>query len=90
MNSKWTFAGYIKHGWQAGNVIAAQSAVPVKVAENRYLTVYALLDTRGHDIDQALLKDTFLYCKEVRVRYTLLQLLWDLELLDAISGGILY
>lgn len=49
MNPKWTFAGYIKRGWQEKNVIAAQSAVPVKVADNRYLTVYALLDTRGHD-----------------------------------------
>ena len=49
MSSTWSFAGYIKHGWQAENVIAAQAAVPVKVAENRYLTVYALLDIRGHD-----------------------------------------
>lgn len=36
-------------------------------------------------VDQALLKDTFLYCKEIRPRYTILQMLWDLELLDPVS-----
>ena len=40
-------------------------------------------------VEGQLLKDTFLYCKEVRVRYTLLQLLWDLELLDAISDEVI-
>ena len=33
-------------------------------------------------VDDALLRDTFLYCKEIRPRYTLLQMLWDLDLLE--------
>lgn len=44
------------------------------------------------DVDGALLRRTLLYCKEVRARYTLLQLLWDLDLLAplterAVPGG---
>ena len=33
-------------------------------------------------VDDALLRDTFLYCKEIRPRYTILQMLWDLDLLE--------
>ena len=33
-------------------------------------------------VDDALLRDTFLYCKEIRPRYTILQMLWDLNLLE--------
>ncbi len=40
-------------------------------------------------IGQALLKDTFLYCKEIRARYTILQMLWDLDLLDSISDKVI-
>lgn len=40
-------------------------------------------------VDRALLKDTFLYCKEIRARYTILQMLWDLELLDEISDAVI-
>ena len=40
-------------------------------------------------VEGQLLKDTFLYCKEVRVRYTFLQMLWDLGLLDDISGAVI-
>ena len=40
-------------------------------------------------VDGQLLKDTFLYCKEVRARYTILQLLWDLELLDPLSDQVI-
>lgn len=40
-------------------------------------------------VDKALLKDTFLYCKEVRARYTILQMLWDLDLLDSISDAVI-
>ena len=40
------------------------------------------------DVDKALLKDTFLYCKEIRARYTILQMLWDLDMLDSISDAV--
>ncbi len=40
-------------------------------------------------VDKQLLKDTFMYCKEIRARYTILQLLWDLGLLDSISDAVI-
>ena len=40
-------------------------------------------------VDNALLKQTFLYCKEVRARYTILQLAWDLGLLDTLSDQVI-
>lgn len=40
-------------------------------------------------VDRELLKNTFLYCKEVRARYTFLQMLWDLDLLDEISDSVI-
>lgn len=39
----------------------------------------------GHE----LLKNTFLYCKEVRARYTILQMVWDLGLLDELSDRVI-
>ena len=41
------------------------------------------------DVDKELLKKTFLYCKEIRARYTILQMLWDLGLLDSISDAVI-
>ena len=43
----------------------------------------------GIGIDRMLLKDTFLYCKEIRARYTILQMMWDLDLLDSISDQVI-
>lgn len=40
------------------------------------------------DVDKTLLKNTFLYCKEVRARYTILQMIWDLGLLDTLSDRV--
>lgn len=40
-------------------------------------------------VDQALLKKTFLYSKEVRNRYTILQMIWDLDLLDTLSAQVI-
>ena len=40
------------------------------------------------EVDKALVKDTFLYCKEIRARYTIFQMLWDLELLDSVSDAV--
>lgn len=39
-------------------------------------------------VDREMLKNTFLYCKEIRARYTILQMLWDLELLDSVSDVV--
>ena len=36
-----------------------------------------------------MLKNTFLYCKEVRARYTILQMVWDLGLLDPLSDRVI-
>ena len=41
------------------------------------------------DVDKELLKKTFLYCKEIRARYTILQMLWDLGVLDSISDAVI-
>lgn len=36
-------------------------------------------------VDAGLLRDTLKYCKEVRPRYTILQMIWDLGLLDELT-----
>ena len=36
-----------------------------------------------------MLRNTFLYCKEVRARYTILQMIWDLGLLDTLSEQVM-
>lgn len=41
------------------------------------------------DVDNNMLKNTFLYCKEVRARYTILQMIWDLGLLDSLSNEVI-
>lgn len=41
------------------------------------------------DVDSTMLKNTFLYCKEVRARYTILQMVWDLGLLDSLSDAVM-
>ena len=41
------------------------------------------------DVEPEMLKNTFLYCKEVRARYTILQMLWDLGLLDELSDEVI-
>lgn len=40
-------------------------------------------------VDKVLLKDTLLYCKEVRPRYTILQMLWDLGVLEDVAGRVI-
>lgn len=40
-------------------------------------------------VDEATLKDTFMYCKEIRPRYTVLQLAYDLEVLDSVSDRVI-
>lgn len=40
-------------------------------------------------VDKALLRDTFLYCKEVRARYTILQMLWDLGILEQVTDAVI-
>jgi len=40
-------------------------------------------------IDAATLKDTFMYCKEVRPRYTIFQTVYDLGLMDELSTKII-
>ena len=40
-------------------------------------------------VDGDLLRNTFLYCKEVRARYTILQMLWDLGLLEPLADQVI-
>lgn len=40
-------------------------------------------------IDKDLLRNTFLYCKEVRARYTILQMIWDLGMLEPLSTEVM-
>ena len=41
------------------------------------------------NVSSELLKTTFMVCKEVRPRYTILQMLWDLDVLDSISDAVI-
>ena len=41
------------------------------------------------DVDKELLKNTFLYCKETRARYTILQMLWDLGVLEETADAVI-
>ena len=41
------------------------------------------------EVDEEMLRNTFLYCKEVRARYTILQMIWDLGLLDTLSEQVM-
>lgn len=36
-----------------------------------------------------MLRNTLLYCKEVRTRYTILQMIWDLGLLEPLSEQVI-
>lgn len=40
-------------------------------------------------VSAEMLKDTFLYCKETRDRYTVFQLVWDLGLMDTLSDRVI-
>lgn len=40
-------------------------------------------------VDDAILKDTFMYCKETRPRYTIFQTVYDLGLMDELSDRII-
>lgn len=41
------------------------------------------------DVDAEMLRNTLLYCKEVRARYTILQMIWDLGLLEKLSDQVI-
>ncbi|MCI8598497.1 MAG: sn-glycerol-1-phosphate dehydrogenase [Lachnospiraceae bacterium] len=40
-------------------------------------------------VDKELLKNTLMYCKEIRARYTILQMLWDLNLLEQLTDQLI-
>ncbi len=59
-------------------------------------TVTALLRSLGSPclpveigVEGSLLRNTLLYCKEVRARYTILQMLWDLDLLESLADEVI-
>ena len=74
----------IREHWD--EIRLCMKALPsVKEAEH-YLTA-AGCPTRPSEIglDRDIVKDSILYAKELRDRYTILQLLWDLDLLEAFA-----
>ena len=40
-------------------------------------------------VDADMLRSTYLYCKEVRARYTILQMIWDLGLLEPLADQVI-
>ena len=46
-------------------------------------------DPRDIGITPAVLKDTFLYCKETRDRYTVYQLAWDLGVMEELADRVI-
>ena len=46
-------------------------------------------DPKDIGVTKEILKDTFMYCKETRARYTSYQLAWDLGILDKLSDRII-
>lgn len=40
-------------------------------------------------ITEDILRDTFLYCKDTRARYTVYQLVWDLDLMEELSENVI-
>ena len=39
-------------------------------------------------VNREMLRNTLLYCKEIRARYTILQMLWDLDLLEELTDQV--
>jgi len=73
-----------------GEVLALLGALP---ASETVMGLLRSLDSpclpAQIDVDEALLRNTLLYCKEVRARYTILQLLWDLGLLEPLADQVI-
>lgn len=46
-------------------------------------------DPRDIGVDRELLRDTILYCKETRARYTVYQMAWDLGILEPLADRII-
>lgn len=46
-------------------------------------------DPKDIGIDREILKDTFMYCKETRARYTVYQLAWDLGVLEEVADRVI-
>lgn len=72
------------------NIVALLESLPS--AEDLYHTLRIIgcpATPEEINIDAATLKDTFLYCKEVRPRYTIFQTLYDLDLLDSLSDRVI-
>ena len=40
-------------------------------------------------VDKEILRNTLLYCKEIRARYTILQMLWDLGMLEDLTDELI-
>ena len=71
-------------------ILAMLSALP---SSNHVMSLLSSLEApclpNQIGIDAIMLKNTFLYCKEVRNRYTILQMIWDLGLLDHLSNKVI-
>jgi glycerol-1-phosphate dehydrogenase [NAD(P)+] len=50
--------------------------------------VYAPFEPAQVDVEPEMVYDALVYAKEIRARYTVLQLLWDLNLLQVFASRV--
>lgn len=78
----------IEHRW--GDIKAVLTGAYSSAALRELLKATGCpADPADIGINAEILKDTFMYCKETRARYTVFQLAWDLNLLDSLSDKVI-
>lgn len=77
----------IARNWQVLEAVF-QSLPTSQEVVDLLLSVQGPVTPLDIDIDQATLESTILYAKEIRNRYTVLQLLWDLNLMERYARQI--
>ncbi|GAA0078669.1 hypothetical protein UT300005_30480 [Clostridium sp. CTA-5] len=90
-NSKELHAKRIKQieeHWDEIINVVKESLPNVKVIEDILLSLDAPINPKQVGVDYEMIKDSILVAKEVRDRYTLLQLLWDLGMADKMATKI--
>lgn len=78
----------IEEHWDEITKVIKDSLPNVKVIEDILLSLNAPINPKQVGVDYEMIKDSILVAKEVRDRYTLLQLLWDLGIADNMTEKI--
>lgn len=78
----------IEHSWEQ---IQKQLNSMMRAAQLRDILkdIGSPCDPKDIGITESILRDTFLYCKETRARYTILQLAWDLSMLSDLTERVI-